>query len=125
MIELQSDSLVFRFPDVHRDAVLRIGFQRTLRIPDDDKKYHLPPGLGLFPLRHVDDFPDSVPELWTQHGGVVLPMYQSEALWINFSADYPFAIKVAAGKINAVSGGTWSTGLADDPQDYVVTPEQP
>ncbi len=125
MIELQNDSLVFRFPDVHKDAVLRIGFQRTLRIPDDDKKYPLPPGLGLFPLRHVDDFPDGVPELWTQHGGVMLPMYQSEALWINFSADYPFAIKVAAGKINAVTGEDWTDGLHRDPQDYMVAPGQP
>ncbi len=125
MIELQNDSLVFRFPDVHKDAVLRIGFQRTLRIPDDDKKYPLPPGLGLFPLRHVDDFPNSVLELWMQHGGVMLPMYQSEAMWINFSGDYPFAIKVAAGKINAVTGEDWRDGLHRDPQDYMVAPEQP
>ncbi len=125
MIELQNDSLVFRFPDVHKDAVLRIGFQRTLRIPDDDKKYPLPPGLGLFPLRHVDDFSDSAPELWMQHGGVMLPMYQSEALWINFRGDYPFAIKVAAGKINAVTGEDWRDGLHRDPQDYMVAPEQP
>ena len=125
MIELSNDSLVFRFPDVHNDAVLRIGFQRTLRIPDDDEKYPLPPGLGLFPLRHVDDFPNSVSELWMQHGGVMLPMYQSEALWINFSGDYPFAIKVAAGKINAVTGEDWRDGLHRDPQDYMVAPEQP
>ena len=125
MIELQNDSLVFRFPDVHKDAVLRIGFQRTLRIPDDDKKYPLPPGLGLFPLQHLDDFPNGVPELWMQHGGVMLPMYQSEALWINFSGDYPFAIKVAAGKINAVTGEDWTDGLHRDPQDYMVAPEQP
>ncbi len=125
MIELSNDSLVFRFPDVHNDAVLRIGFQRTLRIPDDDKKYPLPPGLGLFPLRHVDDFPNSVSESWMQHGGVMLPMYQSEALWINFSGDYPFAIKVAAGKINAVTGEDWREGLHRDPQDYMVAPEQP
>ncbi len=125
MIELSNDSLVFRFPDVHKDAVLRIGFQRTLRIPDDDKKYPLPPGLGLFPLRHVDDFPNSVSELWMQQGGVMLPMYQSEAMWLNFSGDYPFAIKVAAGKINAVTGEDWRDGLHRDPQDYMVAPEQP
>ncbi len=125
MIELRNDSLEFRFPDVHKDAVLRIGFQRTLRIPDDDKEYPLPPGLGLFPLRHVDDFSDSVSELWMQHGGVMLPMYQSEALWINFSGDYPFAIKVAAGKINAVTGEDWADGLHRDPQDYMVAPGQP
>jgi hypothetical protein len=30
---------VFRFPEVHRDAVLHVEFQRTLRIPDDDRDY--------------------------------------------------------------------------------------
>ena len=31
-------------------------FQRTLRIPDDGRDYPLPPGLGRFPLRHIDDY---------------------------------------------------------------------
>ena len=47
-----------------------IRFQRTLRIPDDDRTYPLPPGLGRFPLRHVDDFADRVPETWLERGGV-------------------------------------------------------
>ena len=55
MTELDNDQLVFRFPDVHPDAAGRISFQRTLRIPDDGRDYPLPPGLGCFPLRHVDD----------------------------------------------------------------------
>ena len=38
---------------------------------------------------------------------------------------YPFAVKIAAGKINAVSGEDWSEGLNRDPQDYVVLPRQP
>ena len=33
MIELKHDELVFQFPEVHEDAVCRVGFQRTLRIP--------------------------------------------------------------------------------------------
>ena len=40
-----------------------------------------PPGLGQFPMKHVDDYSEKVPSLWLQHGGVMLPMYQSEALW--------------------------------------------
>ena len=55
MIRLEHDSLVFAFPDVHPDAVLRIDFQRTLRIPDDASTYFLPPGLGSFPLRSIDE----------------------------------------------------------------------
>ncbi len=125
MIELKSDGLVFSFPEVHKHARIEVGFQRTLRIPDDDKKYPLPPGLGRFPLRHVDDFAERVPERWLERGGVMLPMYQSEALWVNFSGLYPFAVKVAAGKINAVTGDEWTDDLQKEPQDYMVPPDQP
>ncbi len=55
MVTLENDTLVFRFPEVHADAVLRISFQRTLRIPDDDKEYPLPAGLGQFSLVHIED----------------------------------------------------------------------
>jgi hypothetical protein len=125
MIELQRNQLVFRFPDVHEHAETTIEFQRTLRIPDDGEDYPLPAGLGPFPLRHVDDFAADVPDGWLQHGGVMLPMYQSEAMWINFSGGYPIAVKVATGKINAVSGETWRDGLHRDPQDYLVASSQP
>ncbi|MBI2806974.1 MAG: hypothetical protein HYX68_18490 [Planctomycetes bacterium] len=133
MIELKNDHLAFSFPDVHPGAKLDITFQRTLRIPDDDKTYPLPPGLGAFPLRHVDDFADNVPPGWLEHGGVMLPMYQSEAMWLLFSAGYdpergvayPCAVKVATGKIDAVTGRDWSNGLHRGPQDYMVAPKQP
>jgi hypothetical protein len=129
MIELKQDNLVFSFPEVNEEAVLEIEFQRTLRIPDDGKRHALPPGLGSFPLRHVDDFAEKVPERWIEHGGVMLPMYQSEALWLNFcgfmSGAYPFAVKIATGKINAVTGKAWKDGLNRRPQDYVVVPDQP
>jgi hypothetical protein len=125
MVTLENDTLVFRFPEVHADAVLRISFQRTLRIPDDGKEYPLPAGLGQFPLVHIEDHHAKVPEHWLQRGGVMMPMYQSEAMWINFSGQYPMAVKIAAGKINAVTGGGWQNGLQVDPQDYVTTPKQP
>lgn len=127
MIELRHDALEISFPELHRDARLRIDFQRTLRLPDDGRQYPLPAGLGRFPLRHVDDFTARVPEAWRRHGGVLLPMYQAEAMWLNFRspADYPFAVKIAAGKINAVSGESWREGLNRDPQDYCTVPGQP
>lgn len=76
---LENDSLVFEFPEVHKDAGLSIAFQRTLRILDDDKEYALPPGLGNFPLRNVDDHAERIPSKWAERGGFMLPMYQSEA----------------------------------------------
>ena len=38
---------------------------------------------------------------------------------------YPCAIKIAAGKINAVSGKPWKPELDGTERDYVVVPEQP
>ena len=125
MIELLYNELTFRFPKVHKRAECSIDFQRTLRIPDDNREYPLPPGLGRFPIQHVDDYAENLPESWRQHGGVFTPMYQSEALWLHFSGHYPCAIKVAAGKINAVSGEEWHESLSSDPQDYLVIPDQP
>ena len=134
MIELRSDSLVCTFPETTtHGAKLTISFMRTLRVPDDGKSYPLPPGLGRFPLEHVDDYRQAVPESWSEHGGVMLPLYQSEAMWIDFTSSYidnhetsyPFAVKVAAGKINAITGEFWSNGLSRDPQDYMVIPGQP
>lgn len=128
MIELRDKALVFSFPEVHEDATMAIDFQRTLRIPDDGRKYLLPPGIGRFPVRHVDDFAERVPGSWLEHGGVVLPMYQSEAMWLNFSSRggrYPFAVRVATGKIDALTGKTWTDRMRRKRQNYLVIPEQP
>lgn len=133
MIDLKDDGLILRFPELHDDAVCRIDLQRTLRLPDDNREHPLPPGLGRFPLEHIEDHSPRLPTAWAEHGGVLLPMYQAEALWINFSNGpgrgahnaYPFAVKIAAGKINAVTGEQWSTALVKEPQDYLVLPDQP
>jgi len=133
MIELIGDALVFSFPEVHPEARLTVTFMRTLRIPDDGQDYPLPPGLERFPLRHVDDFAARLPASWLERGGVMLPMYQSEALWLDFEAafvpghdaEYPFAVKVAAGTVDALTGAAWSGDIHPHPQDYLVIPEQP
>ena len=97
-IEVTKDRLLYRFLGIQMIANLKIDFQRTLRIPDDNREHYLPPGLGRFPLSRVDDYLDNLPDKWNQHGGVFLPMYQAEALWINFRGDYPMAVKIAAGQ---------------------------
>ena len=134
MIELTNDGLTFKFPEIHPEATLRVVFQRTLRIPDDGRDYPLPPGFGAFPLRHVDDFASKLDKKQLLRGGVMLPMYQSEAMWLQFhanfdperGANYPFALKIAAGKIDAVSGEPWKDKLRSGrKQDYVVIPGQP
>jgi hypothetical protein len=132
MPTLEHDQLVFRFPQIEAEASFSIDFQRTLRIPDTDRTYDLPPGLGAFPLRHVDDHAGRLPGQVATRGGVILPIWQAEAMWLSFTnqgpdfdLDFPVAVKVAAGKINAVTGEGWRPGLHRAPQDYMVSPEQP
>jgi hypothetical protein len=116
----------------NKDAV-RVGsrfalsFQRTLRIPDDGRTYPLPPGLGRLPILRVEDYLDRVPRAWRDCGGVFIPMYQREALWLGFSAASwkPNAVKIAVGKVNANSGEPDDKALHADRQDYVVCPDQP
>ncbi|GMV19871.1 MAG: hypothetical protein AMXMBFR56_80950 [Polyangiaceae bacterium] len=102
-----------------------IRFQRTLRIPDDGRTYPLPPGLGAFPVRRVDDYKDRVPAEWVEQGGVFLPMYQREAMWLSFGSLVPHAVKIAVGKVCALTGKSWSESLHEAPQDYLVAPPQP
>lgn len=115
---------------------LKIEFKRTIRVPENSDVAYLPPDLGSFPLFEVCDYDSKLPPEMVAKGGAFLPMYQREAMWINFETDHPFMIKVFAGGVNAVSG---ESSVEDDRtkmkqpelaeqegniQDYVVTPAQ-
>lgn len=104
-----------------------VSFQRTLRIPDDGRAYPLPPGLGRFPVLKVDDYLDRAPLAWRERGGAFIPMYQREALWLGFHAASwkPNAVKIAVGRVNAISGEIDDEALHANHQDYVVCPDQP
>ncbi|MDX1661869.1 MAG: hypothetical protein R3326_08770 [Gemmatimonadota bacterium] len=106
-----------------------VAFQRTLRIPDDGGTYPLPPGLGAFPVRRVADYADAVPESWRERGGVFLPMYQREAMWIAFDCPWwrAAAVQVGVGKVDAITGRRWRERLNKTPsrQNYLVVPDQP
>lgn len=118
-VGLSGDTLVM--------GTLRVGFVRTLRVPEAGGDHPLPPGLGTFPVRRVADLPGA-PLAWRMLGGVVIPMYRREALWISLHApaDDPRALRIAAGGVNVVSGDPWSETLTPGAcQDYVVVPPQP
>ncbi|MFF9817315.1 hypothetical protein [Streptomyces sp. NPDC014006] len=102
-----------------------VRFIRTLRLPESGT-HALPPGLGEFPVRRVADYPDTVPEAWRARGGVMLPVYLREAMWLSFAGSTePAALQIGAGKVCAVSGKAWTGRLSRDPQNYVVLPRQP
>ncbi|MFE2311425.1 hypothetical protein [Streptomyces sp. NPDC059411] len=115
---------------VEGDALLlgegaEVRFMRTLRLPESGT-HKLPPGLGTFPLRRVEDYPDTVPADWLAKGGVMLPVYLREAMWLSFAGTTrPTALQVGVGKVCAVSGERWTGELGRDPQNYLVLPRQP
>ncbi|MET8645252.1 hypothetical protein ABZX69_28700 [Streptomyces sp. NPDC004074] len=116
-VRIDGDSLVL-------PGGVRVRFMRTLRLPETGT-HALPPGLGQFPVRRVEDYPQTVPAEWRARGGVMLPVYLREALWLGFGATEPAALQVGAGKVCAVSGRPWSSRLSRRPQNYVVLPRQP
>ncbi|MFG3009468.1 hypothetical protein ACGFZB_03230 [Streptomyces cinerochromogenes] len=100
-------------------------FVRTLRLPESGT-HPLPPGLGEFPVRRVADHADRVPERMRARGGVMLPVYLREAMWLGFGGTTePAALQVGVGKVCAVSGKPWRDRLSRRPQNYVVLPRQP
>ncbi len=103
-----------------------VSFQRTLRVPDDGKTYRFPPGFGDFPICRVEDYLGSVPESWKEPGAMFIPVYQREAVWLNFDGAYwkPNAVKVALGDTSAITGRSLRHGLESEAQDYVVCPDQ-
>lgn len=103
---------------------VRISFISTLRVSEDGLNA-LPPGFGEFPLRAVDVDDSRLPDRIRQRGGVMLPMYPHEAMWLNFSACDPAALQVGAGGRCAVTGNELTDELSRDPQNYVVLPTQP
>ncbi|TVY84931.1 Ubiquitin-60S ribosomal protein L40 [Lachnellula suecica] len=116
--------------------ILTISLRRTIRVPDNGTTYSLPPDLGAFPIYNVLDHTAKLPVHLVKKGGVFIPIYKHEAMWINFTATKPFAVKVYVGGVNAVSGESKAiTEVTKERrkkllsknksiQDYVVPPAQ-
>ncbi|MCJ1388884.1 hypothetical protein MMC18_001735 [Xylographa bjoerkii] len=115
---------------------VKISFERTIRVPDNDDISQLPPGLCTFPLFPASAYKKGLPDFMAGKGGVFFPMYQREAMWIRFQSFGVIAIKIYIGGVNAVSGEPALEGMdtklrqlelvgsGKSIQDYVVTPQQ-
>ncbi|KAE9365018.1 hypothetical protein N431DRAFT_473111 [Stipitochalara longipes BDJ] len=128
------------------DEYLDIELRRTFRLPLDDALRSVPAGFGCFPIYLVDQYASRLPK--SIKGGVFIPIYQREAMWISFNCIRPFAVKIFANDLNIISGKpnipipppkkaplmrrlsislqgqTASTFQRPIPQDYVVPPKQ-
>lgn len=74
----------------------------------------------------MEDYADKVPPQWLEDGGFFIPLYQREALFIQFEGEEwcPGIAKVCVGQINAITGKPYSEKLSSHSQDYVVIPKQ-
>jgi hypothetical protein len=123
---------VQRLPLAIRDNTLHIGrhtqvsFNRTLRVPEDGREYPLPAGFGRLPILRVEDYAERVPEQWLEQGGFIIPLYQREALFLEFTGVKwrPTIAKVSVGRVNAISGKEHDLNIRPHRQDYVVIPDQ-
>jgi Holliday junction DNA helicase RuvB subunit len=104
----------------------RLSFNRTLRIPEDEREYPLPAGFGRLPILRVEDYAKRVPEQWLEQGGFIIPLYQREALFLEFTGVQwrPTIGKVSVGRVNAISGKEHDLKIRSHRQDYVVIPDQ-
>ncbi|KAJ8587983.1 hypothetical protein M405DRAFT_277481 [Rhizopogon salebrosus TDB-379] len=112
---------------------LTISFQRTIRVPEA-KLNNLPPGFGNFPLYNVAEFARVLPEDMVEKGGLFLPAFEREAMWLRFTSDKQFAIRIYVGGVNGITGEPMIPNMAsllkrqngvEKKQDYIIVPEQP
>lgn len=108
-----------------------ISLDRTLRVPEDGVRYNMPTLFSPFPVVQVKDHVAMLPSGLQGKGGLLIPMYQREAIALTFRRDQcghqDFAMKVLAGGVNSTTGDhRYKTPeeAKDKAQDYVVLPKQ-
>ncbi|KAG9003964.1 hypothetical protein FRB93_010549 [Tulasnella sp. JGI-2019a] len=82
---------------------MQLEFRRTFRNPNDGIIYPLLALVGTFPLYTVAryDLPAEVKAV----GGLMIAMYQSEALWFSFGpSKRPVAARIFSRGVNIISG---------------------
>jgi hypothetical protein len=114
---------------VEANCGFHVSFERTPRMPDDNKLHQLPGSLGSYDLFSVDSYASRLPANISESGGVFFPMWQREAMWLNFkSKQRKCAVRVFMGHVNAISGLTMEETAEQKgdnrKQDYVVIPGQ-
>ncbi|KAI9891704.1 MAG: hypothetical protein M1814_002454 [Vezdaea aestivalis] len=114
------------------DGVLNISLHRTVRLPNCDVTHGQTPSLGHFPMFASQDFGSKVPVDMREKGGLIVPMWQGEAMMLGFSTSdttSTYAIRVFVGGVNAISGHSMEPNMntvlrklkgSEKKQDYIV-----
>jgi len=97
---------------------------RTDRVEHDGRVHPMPAHLGRLPIRSASEYRSKVPASWNAAQALFVPVYDGEALWIDFEPDRPHAVMVRAQGVNAITGLADGDRLSDNPQNYVVAPPQ-
>ena len=72
MVGLDNNDLVFRFPEVHPEAMMKKYLSGKMdRLPESEKVYNIYRPSEKYPLAHVDDFKETINPDWVDHGGVI------------------------------------------------------
>jgi hypothetical protein len=114
------------FTEIRLGHNSKFSFHRTLRVPETGQKHQLPADFGTLPIHRIEDYADKVPAHWLEDGGLFIPLYQKEALFIQLEGSmwHPSIAKVCVGRINAVTGDSLHENLNGHKQDYVLIPHQ-
>jgi hypothetical protein len=99
---------------------LTVKFQQRPGPPNDAKLYVFSAGLEDVPLYPATDFPVKLPASWVEETDFLALMNASEPFSIRFAANYPFALKVAVGNLDRVTGEPPFAGLQKEPRNYLV-----
>jgi len=114
---------------IEANCGFHMSLERTPRMPDDNKLHQLPGSLGSYDLFSVESYADRLPANIGDSGGVFFPMWQREAMWLNFEPMIrKCAVRIFMGHVNAISGltmeETTNDGNDELEQDYIVIPGQ-
>lgn len=98
-------------------------------MPDDNRLHQLPGSLGSYDLFSVEACSSHLPKNISESGGLFFPMWQREAMWLNFKPkQHKWAVRVFIGHINTISGRaieeTTDKNAEEKQQDYIVIPGQ-
>ncbi|KAF7929818.1 uncharacterized protein EAE97_009415 [Botrytis byssoidea] len=102
-----------RVSNVEGDT-LDISFRRTILDPESGNRLKVPPDFGPLPIYPVDSYKDKFDRSISTKDGLFIPVYQREAMWINFESNGFFAVKVIVDGVNAVSGELSTESLSKD-----------